>query len=69
MRRECYTHKNFAKLYLEIVVEGGVGRETQEMILKQILEEPLSSSIIINHKRAIKLPLCYWFSSTASSFK
>jgi hypothetical protein len=39
---------------LEIVVEGA-NREMQEMILKRILEEPLSSSIIANDNRVVKL--------------
>jgi hypothetical protein len=66
MGRACSTHENFTKLCLEIVVEGGANRETEEIILKRILDEPLSSSIIINHKRVVKLPVCYWFPSTAT---
>jgi hypothetical protein len=48
---------------------GGANREKQEIILKRILEEPLSSSIIINYKRVVKLLSCYWFHSNATSLK
>jgi hypothetical protein len=47
---------------LEIVVEGGANRETQEIILKRILDEPLSSSIIIKHKCVVKVS---WYSYIA----
>jgi hypothetical protein len=53
---------------LEIVVEGA-NREMQEMLLKRILEEPLSSSIIVNDNRVVKLLSCYWVPNTATSLK
>jgi hypothetical protein len=68
MGRACSTHEKCWKLRLKIIVEG-INREMQEIILKRILEEPLSSSIIINDKRIVKLLSCYWFPSSATSLK
>jgi hypothetical protein len=53
---------------LVIVVEGAYN-ETQEIILKRILEEPLSSSIIANDNRVVKLLSCYWVPNTATSLQ
>jgi hypothetical protein len=39
------------------------------MILKRILEEPLSLSIVVNDNRVVKRLSCYWVPNTATSLK